>query len=249
MRLYVARVIEPIAAVPLWRRHSDAVNARLLPSGPFRRVLKTDLFEEAVGEGLVPLLARVAHEVHAVDTSPETVAAASARCDGSLHAAGADVRRLPYPAAHFDAVVSTSTLDHFRSFDDVRIALRELHRVLRPGGTLVLTLDNLANPVVRLRNALPYRLLRRLGLVPYFVGATCGPRRLRSELRGAGFEIEDQRTVLHCPRAPAILMASRLVGRPAGERFLRALMAMERLGRLPTRDLTGYYVAVRARRP
>mgnify|MGYP006138370175 CR=1 FL=1 len=40
----------------------------------------------------------------------------------------------------------------------------------------------LINPVVRLRNALPFGLLRRTGLVPYYVGATCGPRRLRDFL-------------------------------------------------------------------
>ena len=242
------RVIDPIAAVPLWRRHSDAVNERLVPPGPLGRVLKTDLFEEAVGEGLVPLLARAGDEVHGVDADPETVAAAVARCDGTLRATRADVRRLPYPDRHFDAVVSTSTLDHFERFDDVRTSLRELHRVLRPGGVLVLTLDNLANPVVRLRNGLPFGLLHRLGVVPYFVGATCGPRRLRAELVAAGFVVEDQRAVLHCPRAPAIRLARSIGGRPRAEVLLRMLMAMERLGRLPTRHLTGYYVAARARR-
>src|SRR5439155_7848743 len=45
------------------------------------------------------------------------------------------------------------------------------------GGALVVTLDNGANPVVALRNRLPLGALRRLSLVPYAVGATCGPRR------------------------------------------------------------------------
>jgi SAM-dependent methyltransferase len=243
------------ATTSLWRRHSDAVNARLLPgpsrNGHLTRVLKTDLFEEAVGEGLVPLLVDVADEVHAIDVDAATIESASARCGAVLHAARADVRSLPYPDGHFDAIVSTSTLDHFGGFEDLRAGLRELDRVLRPGGELVVTLDNLANPVVRLRNALPFPLLRRLGLVPYFVGATCGPRRLREELAALGLVVEDERVVLHCPRVPAIHAArvlERRNGRARGERFLRFLMGMERLGRLPTRNLTGYYVAVRARK-
>ncbi len=62
---------------------------------------------------------------------------------------------LPFPDGAFDRVFSNSTLDHFDSRDDIREALRELARVLHPEGELLLTLDNLANPVVRLRNALP----------------------------------------------------------------------------------------------
>lgn len=241
------------AAPRLWRRHSDAVNARLLPdpvsNGHLTRVLKTDLFEEAVGDGLVPLLTGVADEVHGIDVDPGTVESASERNAGVLFAARADVRSLPYPDEHFDAIVSTSTLDHFSAFDDVRAGLRELYRVLRPGGELLVTLDNLANPVVRLRNALPFPLLRRAGLVPYYVGVTCGPRRLRDELWAAGFVVEEQAAVLHCPRVAAVRAAGWLDDRPRADGYLRLLMAMERLGRLPTRNLTGYYTAARARRP
>ena len=42
----------------LWRRHSDAVNVALirqwLPRHGLQRILKTDLFDEAVSEGIVP---------------------------------------------------------------------------------------------------------------------------------------------------------------------------------------------------
>ena len=83
----------------------------------------------------------------------------------------------------------TSTLDHFRSHSEIVTSLRELLRVLRPGGQLLLTLDNPANPLVGLRNALPFGLLHRLRIVPYYVGATCGPRGLRRLLPQVGFEV------------------------------------------------------------
>ena len=160
-------------------------------------------------------------------------------------------RRLPFADATFDVVVSNSTLDHFDARDDIRIALRGLHRVLRPGGTLVLTLDNLANPLVALRNALPARLLRRLGLIDYPVGVTCGPWRLRRLLRESGFVVLDSTALLHCLRVFEVAALRRL---PADlpsvkqARILRRLARWERLAGWPPRFITGHYVGVCARK-
>jgi hypothetical protein len=46
----------------------------------------------------------------------------------------------------------------------------------------MITLDNRTNPVVALRTSLLYGVLRRLRVVPYFVGATYGARRLEKVL-------------------------------------------------------------------
>ena len=106
-----------------------------------------------------------------------------------LPAVKADVRCLPYADGAFDIVVSNSTLDYFTSGDQIVESLRELNRTLASGGQLLITMDNLANPAVWLRNALPFRWLNAMGLVPYYVGATGGPRRLRGYLQEAGFEV------------------------------------------------------------
>jgi SAM-dependent methyltransferase len=239
----------------LWRRHSDAVNSELLrrwlPSQPVPRLLKTDLFDEAVSGGLYPLLGERAEQVVGVDLSPGVVQAAGRRCPG-LESHVADVRTLPFDDDAFDVIVSISTLDHFESQREIPIALRELARVLRPGGALLLTLDNLAHPAVWLRSILPQRLLRGLGLVPYRVGATCGPARLRAYCRDAGLNVSDATAALHCPRALSVAIA-RLLAHRASERtqsrFLRALKSFECLERLPTRFLTGHFTALRARKP
>jgi SAM-dependent methyltransferase len=238
----------------LWRRHSDAVNAaaiaRWLPAGSCRRLLKTDLFDEAMGDGLYPLLAQRSGVVVGLDITRSVLAAAAAR-HPPLLAVAADARRLPFADAAFDVVVSNSTLDHFDTRDDILVALRGLHRVLRPGGALLLTLDNLANPLVALRNALPERLLRRLGLVDYPMGATCGPRRLRRMLNEAGFAVQECTALLHCPRALAVAALRRLPpGVPPARqaRLLQSLARWERLALWPTRYLTGYYIGISARK-
>jgi len=134
-------------------------------------------------------------------------------------------------------------------YTGLQAALRELHRVLRTGGQLLLTLDNLANPVIALRNAVPFSLLHRLGIVPYYVGATCGPRQLRRILQQLDFEVLEVEAVMHCPRVLAVAVASVLEkrARPATQRrYLSFLKVFERLSAWPTRFLTGHLVAVKA---
>jgi len=57
----------------------------------------------------------------------------------------------------FDTVLSNSTLDHFDGAAQIRVSLAEPARVLRPGGRLLVTLDNPANPLLALSKALPSR--------------------------------------------------------------------------------------------
>ena len=203
-------------------------------------MLKTDLFDEAVGQGLYPVLDSLGASVAGVDISPAVVEAAR-RNYPQLEASAGDVRSLPLDDASFDAIVSNSTLDHFDSVGEIETAVRELRRVLAPGGVLVVTLDNPSNPLVALRNALPPKLLRRLGLVSFDMGTTCNRRELAELLKRAGLEVTDLGAVMHVPRLLAAALAVASKGR--GQ---RVLVACERLSRLPTRYWTGQFVAARA---
>jgi SAM-dependent methyltransferase len=239
----------------LWRRHSDAVNhalfARWLPAAPVTRLLKTDVFDEAVSGGLYGLLRSRVGTLVGIDIAPVILYEAG-RGRPDLHRSCADVRALPFAGDTFDVVVSNSTLDHFDTLEEIRTSLREIHRVLRADGRLLITLDNGRNPMIALRNALPQRLLQRLGLVPYQVGATCGPSRLARLLNETGFAIAQVGAVMHCWRVLAVALAG-IVERRAGaegqRRFLQHLQGWERLARWPTRFLTGHFIAIEAVKP
>jgi hypothetical protein len=88
----------------LWRAHSDAVNGAWLqprlPAHPIERLLKTDLFDEALTTGLYPFFSR-AHSVFGVDISTSTLRAAGAR-NAHLHRTQADVRSLPFADGAFE---------------------------------------------------------------------------------------------------------------------------------------------------
>jgi ubiquinone/menaquinone biosynthesis C-methylase UbiE len=211
------------------------------------KVLKTDLFDEALAEGLHAVAASHAERFIGIDISFPIIEAARMRYP-TLQAIEADVRHLPFADAAFDVIISNSTLDHFPSKDDIALSLREFHRVLHSDGLLLLTIDNLANPLVALRNALPFSWLYRLGIVPYYIGAACRPDGLRAILEDAGLKVLELDAVMHCPRVLAVA-AARWIEKHATlntqRRFLGFMRAFERLAYLPTRFITGHFIAAK----
>jgi UDP-N-acetylmuramoyl-tripeptide--D-alanyl-D-alanine ligase len=238
-----------------WRAHNDRIVGAVVErwsAGPRRkRVLKTDLFEEALGDGLSTLLQQRAEHVVGIDVSTPVIRKARA-FHPEIGAVVGDVREFPFRENGFDLVVSTSTLDHFATHAELRQSLRAIARVMTPGGELILTLDNLANPIIALRSRIPQRLLLALGLTAYRVGVSCGPRGLTRYLEEAGLEVKEMTAVLHVPRLPAVRLAERADRGAlplAPERLRQWFEKFERLERWPTRYLTGYFLAARAVKP
>ena len=101
---------------------------------------KEIVLDAGCGAGHTALaLAPFAHHVIAVDLSEAMLAQgkilAQARGLANLTFAQEDVEALPYPSATFDLAVSRYSAHHW---PHPRQALRELYRVLRPGGRLLL---------------------------------------------------------------------------------------------------------------
>jgi ubiquinone/menaquinone biosynthesis C-methylase UbiE len=96
--------------------------------------------------------------VSGLDVSPGMVAHARAKVpEAADRMVVGDLRRLPFGDEEFDAVVSSGVLDYV---PDYAAAVRELVRVLRPGGVAVITMPNphapwilwkllVANPLLR----------------------------------------------------------------------------------------------------
>jgi SAM-dependent methyltransferase len=101
--------------------------------------------EIAIGTGLnLPLYPRDVRLV-GIELSPEMLKLARERAvalSRQVDLYEGDAERLPYPDAAFDSVVITLALC---SIPDDAAAVREAHRVLRPGGRLLL-LEHVASP-------------------------------------------------------------------------------------------------------
>jgi SAM-dependent methyltransferase len=215
-----------------------------------RRMLKTDAFDEACRfhpldeafAGVRPVL---------MDISPLVLGEARSASGAEMIGAVTDVRCLAFRSGSFDLVFSPSTLDHFSDERDIAEALRELHRVLAPGGRLLVTLDNPANPIVGARRAI-YRLTGPLGgVIPFAMGRTLSRARLVTLLNREGFEVLDSAYLVHAPRFLGLWLGE-LTARAGrgrlGARLRAVLRRVEWLAaRLPSRRWSGHFVAADCR--
>jgi SAM-dependent methyltransferase len=95
-----------------------------------------------------------------VDLLPERVAAATRRVPRASISV-ADVRSLPLAADSFDMVTLFTVLSSLRAPDDIRRAVGEARRVLRPGGALLIWEPRVPNPLNRRTRFLSAGLLQR----------------------------------------------------------------------------------------
>jgi SAM-dependent methyltransferase len=213
-----------------------------------RRVLKTDLFEEAFGEdqllGTFPVEASL---LCGVDVAPEIVAKCQTRfapLRGGLPAA--DLRALPFRDASFDWIVSNSSLDHFDSREDLERALRELTRVLAPGGVLLLTLDNPGNPLYHC-----LRFAARRGWVAFPLGETLSASEAWEAMERHGLHGLERRYFLFNPRGVStlfFLFVRKLLAR-RGDDIVRAfLWTFGKLGTALARRWTACFHATWAQK-
>lgn len=84
-------------------------------------------------------------ELVAADFSPTAVRmgqAAAEKFGCSINWQVSDLTKLPFATCSFDTVISCETIEHL---SQIRVGVRELARVLKPGGSLMLTTPNYLN--------------------------------------------------------------------------------------------------------
>jgi len=174
------------------------------------------------------LLGERASQLVGVDFSHESLRVALGKGLAGTSFVEGSVLSLPIASAVVDTVVSIQVLEHLIEPEDARRMLEEIRRVLKPGGSALITVYHY--------HVLDRLLRRKSGRTPdhRFVQYTrAEARRLVAEIFGDWATMRDE---------PLCLFLR------AGTRWLQRLRPFERhLGKVPGMGLLGSFVALRLR--
>ncbi len=211
-----------------------------------RLLLKTDLWDEAKNTEILQWAAGQGAHALGIDIAMPTVRHARAAFNGqALLCAAADVRAIPLRDNSVDLIYSMGTVEHFPEY---AVALREMFRVLRPGGTAIIGVPNKLDPF--LRPALVY-VLNRFGRYPYGMEKSFTAGQFSQLLESAGFRPVGRSGILFMPgwlRMLDLLLHTRrssLAGLTAA--LVRPFEWMYR--RFPAIRTYGYLLAIAAVKP
>ncbi len=164
------------------------------------KVLKTDLYEEAHGkdEILLWIFDRCRYFL-GIDISYDITNKARSALKynrkycfaNSVQYIASDVRSIPFRDSIFDIVISPSTLDHF---SEIEMAISEIYRVLKPGGNLIIAINNKFNPLFILGSWLSHIL----GLIS-FKNFYYSPKKIERILKTQNFFIKNKIPIVHIP--------------------------------------------------
>ncbi|MCR4396675.1 MAG: methyltransferase domain-containing protein [Candidatus Saccharicenans sp.] len=161
-------------------------------------------------------IARKGAEATGIDIRKKALVRARKRCSSQkLRFMEMDAEELDFPENYFDKVISFCVIEHLQ--DDEK-TLRQIARLLKPGGRLFLSADSLSNPGLRAEEKESHR--RR-----YRVNQFYDREVVSGKLQQAGLKLERSQFVLSSPLAlalarfswrlddlPAVLLPLRFIG-------------------------------------
>lgn len=194
-------------------RYKALYMARALGADRAARALAVLDFGCGIGNATAHLRAALPRaSLHGVDPSAESIRLASERCGDDAEFRVSDERGLPYADGQFDLIQAACVFHHIPPPQRLRW-MRELRRVLAPGGRLFVFEHNVLNPLTR----------KAVRDCPFDADAILLPRHeLFGLAGGAGFSDIGARYIVFFPAALAGLrwLEPRLGRIPFGAQYV-----------------------------
>lgn len=167
-----------------------------------KKILKTDLWNEVNNTQILLWLAQEGGEAYGFDISSYLVSRTKknfARSGLKGKFINCDIRQIKFDDNSFDFVYSMGTIEHIQDYDQ---ALKEIYRVLKPGGIAIIGTPNKLDPFLR---PLIVWLFSKFDKYPYAPEKSFTFSELEREIGKTGFKIEARTGLLFMPAALRII--------------------------------------------
>ena len=161
-----------------------------------KRILKTDLWDEAKNTRILKWAAEQKADVYGIDISTSILNEAREPFAQARLKYGfviSDLRKIGIGDESFDFLYSMGTIEHFPEY---RQAIKECYRVLRRKGVAIVGVPNKCDPFLR---PLMVSFLNKIGLYAYGYEKSFTKRELERMLRETGFKVVDRTGILFMP--------------------------------------------------
>jgi len=195
----VARKIDDISgafSTGIYRRSEIALIKECFGNLKGKKFLKLDLWNEVNNTRILSWIAKQKADVFGIDISSYLVE----KSQENFKKEGlkgkfvvCDMRDLQFPDNYFDFIYTMGTIEHVY---DYHVAVREIYRVLKPGGKAIIGVPNRFDPFLR---PLMVWFLDIFGAYAYSPEQCFSRRELKLMLRSIGFEIKCDSGVLFMP--------------------------------------------------
>lgn len=161
-----------------------------------KKLLKLDLWNEVNNTRILVWAAQQKAEVYGLDISSYIVNAAKKTFkDANLKAnlIQSDMRDIKFPSNSFDFVYSMGTIEHVPDYNK---AIKEIYRVLKPGGTAIIGVPNKWDPFLRPVMIWFLTLFNKYPYAPEKCFSFC---ELKKAIESSGLTVTDKSGILFMP--------------------------------------------------
>ena len=186
----------PTPSTQYYRRSEIALIHRFLGPLQGKRVLKLDLWDEAVGSQILHWMRSQGAEAFGLDISRIVVARAHNNSRGAadpLNLVQSDIRNIPFESNSFDFLYTMGTIEHI---DEYQEAVQEIQRVLKVGGKTIIGVPHKWNIFLR---PLLVKALDLFDKYPYSPEKAFSYGELRRVVEKSGLRVRHRTGILAFP--------------------------------------------------